>query len=94
MNQCNTVKVKLLASQLNTLKSVTKIATDETLRLLSYMIGDDQTNFSHRLLLTDRQVASVCKAFTNRSSANITFSKTQLSKVIQSGDSLEDFWDH
>ena len=54
------------------------------------MIGDsnDETNFPHELLLTDRQVSSICKAFSNNSSANIKFSKTQLSKMIQSGGFL------
>ena len=51
------------------------------------MIGcsNDETNFSNKLLLTDAQVSKICKAFTNGSSANIKFSKTQLSKMIQSG---------
>ena len=35
------------------------------------------------LLLTDRQVASFCKAFSNCSSNNINLSKTQISKIIQ-----------
>ena len=49
------------------------------------MIGDsnDETNFSHKLLLTDRQVSSIRKAFSNNSSVDIKFSKTQLSKIIQ-----------
>ena len=51
------------------------------------MIGDsnDQTNFPHQLLLTDRQVSSIRKAFANNSSVDIKFSKAQLSKMIQSG---------
>ena len=54
------------------------------------MIGDsnDQTNFLHELLLADRQVSSIRKAFWNNSSANIKFSKTHLSKMIQSGGFL------
>ena len=50
------------------------------------MIGNfnDQTNFPHELLLTDRQVSSICKAFSNNSSVDVKFSKTQLSKMIQS----------
>ena len=54
------------------------------------MIGDsnDEANFAHELLLTDRQVSSIRKAFANNSSANIKFSKTQLSKIIQSGGFL------
>ena len=49
------------------------------------MIGEssDQTNFPHELLLTDRQVSIIRKAFANNSSVDIKFSKTQLSKMIQ-----------
>ena len=51
------------------------------------MVGnfDDETNFQHKLLLTNRQVANFCKDFANISSADIKQSKTQLSKMIQSG---------
>ena len=50
------------------------------------MIGD--SNFSHELSITDRQVSSICKAFANNSSVDIKFYKTQLSKIIQSGQFL------
>ena len=51
------------------------------------MIGnyDDETNFPHELLLTNRQVANLRKAFANNSSTDIKLSQTQLSKMIQSG---------
>ena len=49
------------------------------------MIGDDETNFPHKLLLTNRQVANLCKAFANYLSTDIKLFKTQLSKMIQSG---------
>ena len=39
-------------------------------------------------MLTDRQVVNIRKAFSNNSSADIKFSKTQLSKMIQSGGFL------
>ena len=52
------------------------------------MIGDDETNFPHKLLLTNRQVANLHKAFANNSSANIRLSKTQLSKIVLSGGFL------
>ena len=47
------------------------------------MTGDNETNFPHKLLLTNRQVANLGKA--NYLSADIKLSKTQLSKMIQSG---------
>ena len=50
------------------------------------MIGnsDDKTNFPHELVLTNRQVAYLCKAFANNSSTDIKLSKNQLSTIIQS----------
>ena len=47
---------------------------------------NDEINFSHKLL-TNSQILKIYKAFGNGSSANITFSKTQLLKMIQSGGS-------
>ena len=60
------------------------------LRLSSSMIGssNDGTNFSHKLLLTNRQVANLPKAFANHSSTDIELSKSQLSMMIHSGGFL------
>ena len=54
------------------------------------MIGnsDDETNFPHKLLLTNRQVASLGRAFANQASTYIILSKTQLSNMIQLGGFL------
>ena len=54
------------------------------------MIGncDDETNFPHKLLLTNRQVANLHKALANYLSNDIKLSKTQLSKMIQTGGFL------
>ena len=49
------------------------------------MIGDNESNFPHKLLLTNRQVANLRKALSNYLSADIKLSKTQLSKMIKSG---------
>ena len=43
------------------------------------MIGDDETNFPRKLLLTNRQVANLCKAFANYLSTDIKLSKLILS---------------
>ena len=82
MAQYNRVNVKLSNSQVSKLKSAIKNETDIVIRLPPNMIGDsnDETNFPHELLLKDRQVSSIRKAFSNNSSVDITFSKTQLSK--------------
>ena len=86
MAQYNSLNVKLSNSQLSKLKSAVKNKTDVVLRLSSNMIGnsDDNTNFAHKLLLTNRQVSSLPKAFAKNTSIDIKLSKTQLSKMIQS----------
>ena len=84
MTQYNSLNVKLSNSQLNKFKSAVKNETEVVLRLSSNMIGDNETKFPHRLL-TNRQVSSLCKAFSNHLSADIKLSKTQLTKMIQSG---------
>ena len=50
--------------------------------------SNHNTNFPHELLLTNRQVANIRKAFANQSSIDIKLSKTQLSKMMQSGGFL------
>ena len=52
------------------------------------MIGDDETNFPHKLILTHTQVANLRKAFAKKLSTGIKLSKTQISKMIQSGGFL------
>ena len=90
MTQYNSLNVKLSNSQLNKLKSAIKNETDVVLRLSSNMVGNsgDNTNFRHELLLINRQVANIRKAFANNLSTDIKFSKAQLSKMIQSGGFL------
>ena len=50
--------------------------------------SNDNTNFPHELLLTNRQVANIRKSFAKNTSIDIKLSKTQLSKMIQSGGFL------
>ena len=90
MTQYNSLNVKLSNSQLNKPKSAIKNETDVVLRISSGMVGDsnDNTNFPHKLLLTDRQVANIRKAFSDNLSTDVKFSKTQLLKMIQSGGFL------
>ena len=58
MTQYNSLNVKLSNSQLNKLKLSIKYETDVVLRISSNMVGDsnDNTNFPHELLLTNRQL--------------------------------------
>ena len=72
----------------NKLKPAAENGTGVTLRLCSDKIGTNQKNISHNLLLTNTQVASLCKAFVNYSSKNVKLSKTCLNKVKQSSDFL------
>ena len=85
MTQYNSLNVKLSNSQLNKLKSAIKNETDVALSLSSNMVGnsDGEANFPHKLLLTNRQVANLRKAFANYLSSDIKLSRTQLSKIIQ-----------
>ena len=53
MTQYNSLNVKLSNSQLNKLKSAIKNETEVVLRLSSNMIGNNETNFPHELLLTE-----------------------------------------
>ena len=59
------MNVKLSNSQLNKLKSAIKNKTEAALRLSSNMMKhgnpNDETNFSHKLLLTNTQVANFVK---------------------------------
>ena len=85
MTQYNSLNVKLSDSQLHKLKSAIKNESEVVLRLSLNMIGNDETNFPHKLLLTNRQVANLCKAFANYLSLGIKLSKSPIPKMIQSG---------
>ena len=52
------------------------------------MTGDNETNFPHKSLLTNRKVSNFCKAFASYLSSDIKLPKNQLSKMIQSGGFL------
>ena len=80
MTQYNSLNVKLSSSQLSKLKSAIKNENDVDLRISSNMVGNsnDNTNFTHELLLTNRQVENIRKAFANHLSTDIKLSKTLL----------------
>ena len=90
MTQYNSLNVKLSNLQLKKLKSSIQNEADVVLRISSNMVGNsnDNTNFPHELLLTNRQVANIRKAFAKNTSTDIKLSKTELSKMIQSGGFL------
>ena len=47
------------------------------------MIGNNENNFRYKLLLINKQVANIRKAFANYLSTGIKLSKIQFSKMIQ-----------
>ena len=79
MTQYNSLNLKLSNSQLNKFKSAIKNETEVVLRLSSNMIGDNEIDFPHQLLLTNRQVADICKDFANNSSIDIKKSYQRIS---------------
>ena len=88
MTQYNSLNAKLSNSELNKLKSAIKNESELVLRLSTNMVGDDETNFPHKLLLFNRQVSNLRIVFANKSSTNIKLSKTQISSMMQSGGFL------
>ena len=82
MTQYNSLNIRLSNSQLKKLNSAIKNETGVVLRLSLNMVDDDETNFPHKLLLTNRLVTNLHKAFANKLSTNINLSKTQLSKMV------------
>ena len=66
MTQYNSLNLKLSNSQPNTLKYAIKNETGVILRISLNMVGDDETNFPHKLLFADRQVENLRKAFANK----------------------------
>ena len=73
---------KMIAVDLSK-QQATKNETEVVLRLSCNMIGDNETNFPHKVLLTNRQVSNLRKAFANHLSTDTKLSKTQLSNMIQ-----------
>ena len=78
MTQYNSLNIKLSDSQLNKLKCAIKNKTGLVLRILLNMVGDDETNFRHKLLLNNRQVENLRKAFAKKSSTDIKLSKNSM----------------
>ena len=72
MTKYNTLNAKLSNSQLDQFKSGIRNSTEVILNRSSNVIADsnDETNFPHKLLLTNTQVPRTGYAFANGSSAN------------------------
>ena len=96
MTKYNTLNVKLSNLQPNKFKSgitlvtFVTLSTEVNLKYSANVVGDsnDETIFPHKFLLTNTQLSRLCKVFVNNSSGNIKLSKSQLSRLIQSGGCL------
>ena len=82
MVEHNKVNVKLSDSLLNKLEIVVRNQTGVTLRMSVKIIKGNK--LLHELLLKTRKKTKRRKAFQNIMSPDIKFSKTQISKLIQS----------
>ena len=73
MTEYNDLNVKLFNLQLNKLQSLIENGTEVTLNLSSHAVceSNDETNFPHKLLLTNTQVSKICQALANGLSVNI-----------------------
>ena len=78
------VNARLTQSQINKLKNAIKNKTSVTLRLSRNALGTRE-DLPHELMLTNTQINKLRKA---TGSIDIVFSKTQLSKMVQSGGFL------
>ena len=86
MVEYNKVNVKLSDSQLNKLKTTVKNQIEVTLRMNIKMFNG--RNISHELFLTTRQTTKLRSAIEYNISTGIKLSKSQISKIIQSGGFL------
>ena len=82
----NKVNVSVSDKQLQELETAVKNKTGATLRMsLKMLNGND---LSHKLLLTARQKMKLRNTFNKKMSTDLTLSKAQMSKIIQSGGLL------
>ena len=86
MVECNKVSVKSSDSQLNKQKTAVKNQTGATLRMNIKIFNGK--NLPHELLLTTRQKTKLRNAFENNMPTGIRLSKSQISKIIHSGEFL------
>ena len=86
MVEYNKVNVKLSDSQLNKLKSAVKNRQGPTIRMNIKMFNGNK--LPCELLLTTRQKTKRRNVFEKNMSTDIKLSKTQISKIIQSGGFL------
>ena len=77
-------RVKLTNTQLKKLKSTVKNKTSKILRLNKKNFEDEEV--PHELFLITRNATKIRNAFANIMSIDMKLIKTQISKIIQSGE--------
>ena len=87
MVEYNTVNAKLSNSQLSKLKSAVKNRQGTILRMNARILSAN--DLPHELLLTTRQTTKLRNAIENNMTTDIKLSKSQISKIIQSGGFLQ-----
>ena len=80
------VRVKLTNTKLSKLKSAAKNKTGTILRINKKNFEDEE--LPDKLFLTTREATKIRNIFVNNMSTDIKPSKTQISKIIQSGGSF------
>ena len=86
MVEYSKVNLKLSDTQPKKLKNAVKNKAGTTLRMSLKMFNEN--NLPHEFLLTTRQKANLRNVFNNNMSIGLKFSKTEISKIIQSGGFL------
>ena len=86
MIEYSKVNVKLSDTQLKNLKTAVENKTGTTIRMNFKMFAEN--DLPHKLLLKTRQKTRLRNALNNNMSTDLKLSKTQISKIIQSGGFL------
>ena len=79
-------RIKITSTQLNKLKSAAKTRTGAALAISKKKVQDEK--LLNELFLGTRQKTKIRNVFANNMSTDTRLSKTQLSKLIQSGGFL------
>ena len=86
MVESSKVNVKLADTQPKLLKTAVRNKTGTTLRISLKMFNEN--NLPHELLLTTRKKTKLRNGFNSNMSTDLKLSKSQISKIIQSGKFL------
>ena len=94
MTQYNSLNVKVSNSQLNKLKSAIKNESEVVLRLSSNLIGDNESDFPHKVLLTTDKLKILVKLLQIIYQQILSYQRLSYLKWYILGDSLVDYLVH